>query len=102
MKSNIDLQQGDCLELMKQLPDESVDLVVTSPPYDNLRLYNTGRYKGNDYHSIIKELYRIMKQGGVVVWVVADQTVKGSETLTSFRQAIMFQEQGFNVYDTLI
>lgn len=64
MKNSIDLWQGDCLELMKQLPDESVDLVVTSPPYDNLRLYNTGKYKGNDYHSIIKELYRIMKQGG--------------------------------------
>ena len=102
MKNNIDLQQGDCLELMKQLPDESVDLVVTSPPYDNLRLYNTGKYKGNDYHAIISELYRIIKPGGVCVWVVSDQTVKGSETLTSFRQAIMFQEQGFNVHDSLI
>lgn len=102
MKNNIDLRQGDCLTLMKQLPDESVDLVVTSPPYDNLRLYNTGKYKGNDYNNIIKELYRIMKQGGVVVWVVADQTVKGSETLTSFRQAIMFQEHGFRVHDTMI
>ena len=98
----IDLRQGDCLELMKQLPDESVDLVVTSPPYDNLRLYNTGKYKGNDYHAIISELYRIIKPGGVCVWVVSDQTVKGSETLTSFRQAIMFQEQGFNVHDSLI
>lgn len=102
MKSKIDLRQGNCLELMKNIPQRSVDLVVTSPPYDNLRLYNTGKYKGNDYNSIIKELYRIMKQGGVVVWVVADQTVKGSETLTSFRQAIMFQEQGFNVHDTMI
>ena len=102
MKNSIDLRQGDCLELMKQLPDESVDLVVTSPPYDNLRLYNTGKYKGNDYHAIISELYRIIKPGGVCVWVVSDQTVKGSETLTSFRQAIMFQEQGFNVHDSLI
>lgn len=63
----IDLQQGDCLELMKKLSDNSVDLVVTSPPYDNLRLYNTGKYKGNDYHAIISELYRIIKPGGVCV-----------------------------------
>lgn len=96
------LLQGDCLNELKELKNESVDLVVTSPPYDDLRNYNTGKYKGNNYKGIIEELYRVLKVGGVVVWIVADQTKNGSETLTSFRQAIMFQETGFNVHDTMI
>lgn len=96
------LLQGDCLNKFKKIKNESVDLVITSPPYDDLRNYNTGKYKGNDYEGIIRELYRVLKVGGVVVWIVADQTKNGSETLTSFRQAIMFQETGFNVHDTMI
>lgn len=93
---------GNCLDKLKEIKENSVDLVVTSPPYDDLRNYNTGKYKGNNYKEIIKELYRVLKVGGVVVWIVADQTKNGSETLTSFRQAIMFQEMGFNVHDTMI
>lgn len=95
----IDLRQGDCLEVMKTLPDNSVDLTVTSPPYDNLRTYNGYSF---DFENIAKELFRITKQGGVVVWVVGDKVEKGSETLTSFKQALFFKEIGFNVHDTMI
>jgi site-specific DNA-methyltransferase (adenine-specific) len=89
----------DCLEGLKLLDDECIDLVVTSPPYDNLRDYNGYSF---DFENIAKELYRVMKTGGVVVWVVNDQTVNGSETGTSFRQALYFKEVGFNLHDTMI
>ena len=78
---------------------ESVDLTVTSPPYDNLRTYNGYCF---DFENIAKELYRVTKQGGVVVWIVGDATVNGSETGTSFRQALYFKEIGFNLHDTMI
>jgi site-specific DNA-methyltransferase (adenine-specific) len=89
----------DCVEGMRMLPTESVDLTVTSPPYDNLRTYNGFTW---DFEAVAKELYRVTKQGGVVVWVVGDSTVKGSETGTSFRQALYFKEIGFNLHDTMI
>ena len=90
--------QGDCLDVMKDIPDDSVDLVVTSPPYDNLR-----DYKGYDFNfeEIAKELFRIIKVGGVVVWVVGDATIDGSETGTSFKQALYFKEIGFRLHDTM-
>lgn len=90
---------GNCLEVMKGLPDNSVDLCVTSPPYDNLRDYKGYSF---DFKGIAKELYRIIKKGGVVVWVVGDATINGSETGTSFRQALYFKEIGFNLHDTMI
>lgn len=91
---------GNNVEIMKEkIADNSVDLTVTSPPYDDLRTYNGFIF---DCESLLKELYRVTKQGGVVVWVVADKTHKGSESLTSFKQAIMAKEIGFNVYDTMI
>ena len=90
---------GDCLEVMKGLPDKCVDLTVTSPPYDNLRDYNGFSF---DFEGIAKELYRITKDGGVVVWVVGDATIKGSETGNSFRQALFFMKCGFNLHDTMI
>ena len=89
----------DCLEGMRQMEAESVDLTVTSPPYDNLRTYNGYCF---DFENIARELYRVTKQGGVVVWVVGDATIDGSETLTSFRQAIGFREIGFRLHDTMI
>lgn len=89
----------DCLEGMSQLPDESIDLTVTSPPYDNIRDYHGFVF---DYEKTIRELYRVTKSGGVVVWVVADQTQNGSETGTSFRQALFAKECGFNLHDTMI
>ena len=98
MKTNV-CYQGDCLEVMKGIEDKSVDLTVTSPPYDNLRTYNGYTF---NFEEIAKELYRITKDGGVVVWVVGDATIKGSETGTSFKQALYFKEIGFNLHDTMI
>ena len=89
----------DCLETMAKMPDCFVDLTVTSPPYDNLRTYNGYSF---DFKAVAKELYRVTKQGGVVVWVVGDATIKGSETGTSFRQALYFMDCGFNLHDTMI
>ena len=89
----------DCLEGMKLLPNECIDLTVTSPPYDNLRTYKGFTW---DFKSVAKELYRVTKQGGVVVWIVGDATINGSETGTSFRQALYFKEIGFNLHDTMI
>lgn len=92
------LYHGDCLEIMPQL--DPVDLTVTSPPYDNLRNYEGYKF---DFEGIAKELYRVTKQGGVVVWVVGDATINGSETGTSFRQALYFKDAcGFNLHDTMI
>ena len=93
------IYQGDCLELMKEIEDKSIDLTVTSPPYDNLRDYKGYSF---EFEKIAKELFRVMKDGGVVVWVVGDATVDGSETGTSFRQALLFKEIGFNIHDTMI
>lgn len=94
----IELHNGDCLEIMKNIPDESIDCVITSPPYDDLRNYNNNI----EYNEIIKELYRILKLGGVIVWNVNDRIRNGSKTLSSFKQAILFNELGFNVNDIMI
>jgi site-specific DNA-methyltransferase (adenine-specific) len=89
----------NCLDTMARMPNGLIDLTVTSPPYDNLRDYNGYSF---DFEAIAKELYRVTKDGGVVVWVVGDSTVKGSESGTSFRQALYFKEIGFNLHDTMI
>ena len=89
----------DCLETMKRMDDCFIDLTVTSPPYDNLRTYKGYSF---DFDSIAKELFRVTKDGGVVVWIVGDATIKGSETATSFKQALFFIECGFNLHDTMI
>jgi len=100
----------DCLVTMSNIPNNTIDLTVTSPPYDDLRTYNnhiTGKkteFNGYsfDFENIAKELYRITKEGGILVWVVGDGTEKGSETGTSFRQALYFKDIGFNIHDTMI
>ena len=89
----------DCLEGLKLLDDSTIDLTVTSPPYDNLRTYKGYSF---DFENIAKELYRVVCDGGVIVWIVNDSTVKGSESGTSFRQALYFKEVGFNLWDTMI
>jgi site-specific DNA-methyltransferase (adenine-specific) len=81
------------------MSDESIDLVVTSPPYDDLRSYNGYSF---DFGAVARELHRVVKQGGVVVWVVGDQTQNGSESGSSFRQALTFMDIGFNLHDTMI
>ena len=93
------LYNEQCEKGMDRLADESVDLVVTSPPYDDFRKYKGFSF---DFESVAKQLYRIVKQGGVVVWIVSDSTVNGSETGTSFKQALFFKEIGFNLHDTMI
>ena len=89
----------DCLVTMSSMPDNFVDLIVTSPPYDNLRDYNGFSF---DFEETAKELFRVIKIGGVIVWVVGDATHNGSETGTSFRQALYFKEIGMNLHDTMI
>lgn len=100
----IELIHGNCLEEMKKIPDGSVDLTVTSPPYDNLRTYNGNNalWSEDVWKAVIQELFRITSDGGVVVWVVGDATIKGSETGTSFKQALWAKECGFNLHDTMI
>ena len=99
----MNLMLGDCLECMKEIPDGSVDLTVTSPPYDNLRNYNNSLDWGEHvWKPVLQELFRVTKKGGVVVWIVGDATIKGSETGTSFRQALYAKEVGFNLHDTMI
>jgi site-specific DNA-methyltransferase (adenine-specific) len=84
---------------MKAMPDSFVDLTITSPPYDSLRIYNGYSF---DFESVAKSLFKIIKPGGVLVWIVGDETLKGSETGTSFRQALGLKEAGFNLHDTMI
>lgn len=97
------LIHGDCLEIMKTIPDKSIDLVLTSPPYDNLRSYNGSLlWSFEIFKSAANEIKRILKDGGVVVWVVGDATVKGSETGSSFKQSLFFKEIGLSLHDTMI
>lgn len=90
---------GDSAEVLKTFEPDCIDLTVTSPPYDNLRKYNGYTF---DFETIARELYRVTRSGGVVVWVVGDATIDGSETGTSFRQALYFKECGFSLHDTMI
>jgi len=101
MNSLIELNKvynENCIETISKMPDGFIDLVVTSPPYDGMRTYNGYSF---DFENIAKELYRVVKDGGVIVWIVGDATVNGSESGTSFRQALFFKEIGFNLYDTM-
>ena len=100
---SIDLLHGDCIEEMEKMDEGCVDLTVTSPPYDNLRTYE-GSLEWNEgiWKQVLEQLYRVTKKGGVVVWVVGDATIKGSETGTSFKQALYAKEIGFNLHDTMI
>ena len=90
---------GDAVDIMQTMPSDSIDLIVTSPPYDELRNYNGYAF---NFEGIARELFRVMKKGGVMVWIVGDQTIKGNETGTSFRQALYFKQIGFDLFDTMI
>jgi site-specific DNA-methyltransferase (adenine-specific) len=93
------IYNSDCVLLMKYIDDNYIDLTITSPPYDELRNYNGYHFNCEE---IAEQLFRITKDGGVVVWVVGDKIKKGNKSLTSFKQAILFQETGFNVHDVMI
>jgi len=93
------LYTADCVDFMKKLEPNLVDLTVTSPPYDDLRDYKGFSF---EFPKIAEELYRVTKKGGIVVWVVGDRTKNGNRSLTSFKQALTFQEVGFKVHDVMI
>ena len=101
---NTQLILGDCLDALRQMADGCVDLVVTSPPYDRMRTYNgnIAQWSHEKFMAIADELYRVLKPGACLVWIVSDATVKGSETGSSFRQALYFRRVGFNIHDTMI
>ena len=90
---------GNCLEWLSEIDNNSIDMVLTSPPYDSLRGYEGYSF---DFEKIANELFRAVKKNGVVVWVVGDAVVDGSETGTSFEQALYFKKIGFNIHDTMI
>ncbi len=89
----------NCLITMGNMPDNYIDFVITSPPYDDIRNYNGYQF---EFEKIVQELFRVLKPGGIIIWVVADATINGSETGTSFRQALYFKEIGFRLHDTMI
>lgn len=91
---------GESVEMMrKNIPDSTIKLTVTSPPYDGLRNYEGYSF---NYKTMLRELFRVTEEGGIVVWVVGDATVNGSETGTSFKHALYAKEIGFNLHDTMI
>ncbi len=94
---------GNSYAVLKSIEDESIDLVVTSPPYDNLRDYgNDDAWTFTSFRKIAKELYRVLKDGGVIVWVVGDAIIDGGKTLTSYKQALYFQDLGLSMFDVII
>jgi site-specific DNA-methyltransferase (adenine-specific) len=94
---------SNCIDGMKTLENEVIDLCVTSPPYDDLRSYNnSSSWNYESFKKVAQQLYRVMKVGGVVVWVVGDAVIKSSETGSSFRQALHFMDLGFVLHDTMI
>jgi len=93
------IHNENCLETMARMQEKLIDLTITSPPYDSLKDYKGYSF---EFENIVKELYRVTKEGGVIVWVVGDATIKGNETGTSFKQALFFKECGFNLHDTMI
>ena len=99
----IRLFNNDCLKVLPTIPENSVDLIITSPPYDNIREYNNSSIWNFDiFKNIANELKKSLKDGGVIVWIVNDATINGSETGTSFKQALYFKEIGLNLHDTMI
>tara|TARA_R100001460_G_scaffold59279_1_gene99092 strand:- start:20 stop:793 length:774 start_codon:yes stop_codon:yes gene_type:complete len=97
------LINNDCLKVLPTIPENSIDLIITSPPYDNIRDYNdSSTWNFDIFKNIANELKRLLKDGGLIVWIVNDATLKGSETGTSFRQALYFKEIGLNLHDTMI
>jgi site-specific DNA-methyltransferase (adenine-specific) len=99
---------SDFITEASKIPDNTIDLTVTSPPYDDIRTYNNkvktkdGEKYSFNFDGIVDELYRVTKDGGIVVWVVGDQVKNGGETGSSFRQALSFMNKGFLLYDTMI
>lgn len=97
--NDIEIYNEDCLEFLKNIPDNSIKCTITSPPYDNIRNYNGYSFP---FEEIAAQLWRVTKVGGIIIWNVADATIKGSKTGTSMRQALYFMQLGFRLHDTMI
>ena len=98
----IKLYNENCAKFLKKVPKESISMILTSPPYDNLRTYKGASWHSGVFKEVAQELYRVLNDGGVLVWVVGDETRDGSESGNSFRQALFFKKIGFNLHDTMI
>ena len=94
------IHNENCLFTMQRMPDNCIDLVITSPPYDNMRAYGGDGFR--EFEKIAQSLWRVVKKGGIIVWVVSDQTSNWNESGTSFKQALFFKNIGFNLLDTMI
>ena len=101
---SVQLYNDDCVNVLKNIDGDTIDLTVTSPPYDNLREYNgnISNWNFDKFKLVASELYRITRNGGVVVWIISDATIDGTETGTSFNHALYFKSVGFNLHDTMI
>lgn len=97
--SEVILLTGDCVEKMQEIEQSSIDMVLTSPPYDSMRQYEGFSI---DIKAVIDGIWRVLKKGGVCIWVTGDQMVKGSESGTSFKTALEFMKHGFLLHDTMI
>ena len=98
-----ELHNNNSLNHLKEIKSNFIDCVITSPPYDNIRSYNHSSIWNFDiFKNIADELHRVLKDGGTIVWIVSDATIDGSETGTSFRQALYFKEIGLKLHDTMI
>ena len=93
---------GNSIDILKNIKEESIDMVITSPPYDNLRSYSNCKWDFEVFKEVANGLSRVLKKGGVIVWVVGDQTIKGTESGSSFIQALYFKEIGLRIHDTMI
>ena len=99
----ITLYHGDCLKEMSKIPDGSVDMILTSPPYDDMREYGGNVTWNYDiFVQVAEQCKRVLKPGGVIVWIVGDETKNGSESGSSFRHALFWQSIGLNIHDTMI
>lgn len=99
----MELYNQDNLKILKEMQDNTIDCIITSPPYDDMRDYeNTLQWNFEIFQKLAQEIYRVLKDGGICVWVVGDSTKDGSETGNSFKQALYFKEIGFNLHDTMI
>lgn len=99
-----DVYNMNCIQGMEAMDAESVDLCITSPPYDDLRTYNdSSKWDFNVFKDVAVALTRVLKPGGVIMWNVNDATINGSETGSSFRQCLYFMDEcGLKLHDTMI
>ena len=104
IEHKFDIWNMDCANGLSYISNESIDFVLTSPPYDNLRKYGDTEngWCFSKFKKIANEIYRVLKDGKVCVWIVNDETINGGKSGTSFQQALYFKEIGFRINDVMI